>query len=519
MRSTFVTPELEARFELDGFVVLPLLDALEVEDLRAACFELSGEGTGFHADVEQADPATRQRIDERLAPVWRRHLPRVLADHRVFMSSFLVKWPGRDSALYLHNDTTYVDEERFRSVAFWVALDDADDELGNGPLQVAPGSHLLADDYRGTNVVPWYRDQEQEEAIRSTMITVPVAAGDVVVMDNRLIHASAANTTDHPRVAVAGAAIPAEADLLHAVDLGGGLVGLLRVDDRFYATNTPQALAAEPPPGPFFAVVSQTRRGPGPRTAAGADEDQMSRPPGDEGLSRVLARLLQLNHRVVARAWARQPGPVYGASVVPWLPDLEEAWPLVRSEYLVARDTGLRPIPMDLLAGQDFGGDGAWDAFVICHNGGRVEANAERFPKTAAVLDEIPGLRSGGFSVLAPGASIAPHRGANNGVLRTHLGVVVPGAPGAAVLEVGSCRMALEEGRAFSFDDSFLHTARNDAAEERVVLMVETDRPLPRGAELLNRVVQRAFSFTHPQVRGGRRRIDEVDAAVNPGAG
>lgn len=513
MRRTFLDSEHEARFEREGFVVLPLLAADEVAALRRTAMELHPDGSGFQTDVEHSDAATRDRIEALLAPVWARHQPRLLDDHRVFMSSFLVKWPGPDSDLYLHADTTYVDEERFRSLAFWVALDDADDQLGNGPLLVLPGSHLLTEEYRGSNVVPSYRGRDDE--LLAQAVSVPVQAGDVVVMDNRLLHASGPNRASAPRVAVAGATVPAEADLVHVVDVGDGLVGVLRVDDEFYGHTSPQRLAAAPPSGPFVAVVPQMRRtGEGP-TAPGAAPESDSRPPPVRGTGRLLARALGVNHRLVARAWSHQPGPIYGATVAPWLPDLEAAWPEIRQEYDRAQDDGLRPLPMDLLAGADFGADGSWDAFVLCHNGGRVVANVTRFPRTAAVVEAIPGLRAAMFSVLAPGSSIPPHRGANNGVLRAHLGVVVPGPTGAGVLEVGSCRVSWEEGRAFAFDDSFVHAARNEADDERVVLMIEVDRPLPWPARTVNRLAQWAFS-AHPQVRGGQRRIEEVDAAVNP---
>jgi len=514
VRRTFLDEEHERRLGTDGFVVLDLLEPDEVRRLRDGFFALWPEGEGFHTDLERADAATRAAVDALVAPVWDRYLPEVLDDHRVFMSSFLVKWPGPGSDLYVHQDTTYLDEGRFRSVSFWVALDDASPALGNGPLEVAPGSHLWADEYRGSNVVPWHRRHEAE--VRAALTPLTVRAGQVVVMDNRLLHASPANTTTTPRVAVAAAAVPREADLLHAVALDDGLVGLVRVDDAFYATSTPQGLMADPPSGPWFAVVPQLRRAPASETTSpGTDEERDSRPPGADGVGRLLSLVLRANHRRMAAEWADRPGPVYGAETLPWLPDLEAAWPAIRAEYDRVRALGLRPIPMDLLAGDDFGEDGAWDAFVLCHNGGWVADNVARFPETSEWLGRLEGLRAATFSVLGPGARIPPHRGANNGVLRTHLGVVVPGPPGAGVLEVGACRLAWEEGRAFGFDDSYVHAARNDASSERVVLMLETDRP-PRGATgRRNRLVQRAFA-AHPQVRGGHERIREVDAAVNP---
>jgi beta-hydroxylase len=504
VRRTFLDGRHEAALDRDGYVVVPGLAVAEAAGLRDAGLALHPAADGFVTDVEQDDAALRDRVDELLAPLWAEVVPLLLDDHRVFMSSFLLKWPGPASDLYVHRDTTYVDEERFRSVSLWIALDDADPDLDNGPLLVLPGSHR-AEEYRGTNVVPSHRARDDE--LLAAMIPVAVRAGDAVVMDNRLLHASGPNRSDRPRVAVAGAVIPAEAELLHAVAVGEGLVGLVRVDDGFFARTTPRGLAEAPPTGPFVAVVPAVRQGPESGVDAG---DRDSRPPGGGGLNRLLAA----NHRRIARAWADRPGPVYGASTVPALLDLEAAWPEIRAEYEAARDGGLRPLPMDLLAGHEFGADGCWDAFVLRHNGGWIDLNTERFPATTAVLRQLADLRAALFSVLSPGSVIPPHRGANNGVLRLHLGVVVPGELGDSVLEVGTSTVAWEEGRAFAFDDTYVHAARNGSAGERVVLMLEVDRPLPEADARRNRLVQRAFAL-HPQVRGGQARLREVDQAVN----
>lgn len=507
MRRTFADDARETAFARDGYVVLPALAVDEVDRLRGAALELHPDGSGFQTDVESPDAGLRAQVESILAPVWARLLPTVFADHRCFMSSFLVKWPGPGSDLYLHRDTTYVDEDRFRSVSFWLALDDADADLDNGPLLVRPGSHREGAEYRGTNVVPTHRSRDDE--LRASMVAVPVRAGDVVVMDNRLLHGSGPNGSDRPRVAAAAAVVPAEADLVHAVAMDDDLVGLVRVDERFYTGSTPRQLIDEPPAGPWAAVVPVVREG--PDVAATAD-DLDSRPPDGTGLGRLLAA----NHRRVARAWRDRPGPVYGASAVPAILDLEAAWRAIRDEYDTVRAAGVAPLPMDLLAGHQFGADGCWNAFVLRHNAGWEALNTGRFPVTTAILEQIAGLRAALFSVLAPGTRIPPHRGANNGVLRVHLGVQVPGELGRCALDVGRARVSWEEGRAFAFDDTYVHSATNDTDAERVVLMLEVDRPLPPALDRANRLVQRAFAL-HPQVRGGHRRLLEVDAAVNGG--
>ena len=142
-----------------GFALARPDPPIDVDRWRTLALERCGAtGSGFYTDLEQRTPEERAANEQALAPLWADVIPAVLPGHRPFMSSFLVKWPGPDSGLYVHQDSTYVDESVGASFAFWVALDDADDDIGNGPLRVLPGSHLLADEYRGTLVQPWYSE-------------------------------------------------------------------------------------------------------------------------------------------------------------------------------------------------------------------------------------------------------------------------------------------------------------------------------------------------------------------------
>ncbi len=58
--------------------------------------------------------------------------------------------------------------------------------------------------------------------------------------------------------------------------------------------------------------------------------------------------------------------------------------------------------------------------------GHRSDANCRRYPRTDAVSKRIPGLTAAFLSILSPGKHIPPHRGFYSGVLRYHLGLMVP---------------------------------------------------------------------------------------------
>lgn len=229
--------------------------------------------------------------------------------------------------------------------------------------------------------------------------------------------------------------------------------------------------------------------------------------------ARATAALLASAHHVVAGG-LNQPGPFAGLDEAPWLADLEQAYPAIRAEHDAVLARGLRAVPMSMITDDDMALDGSWGATMLRDHAGWIEPNVARFPRTTEVLRAIPGLRTALFSILAPGSTISPHRGPTNGVLRGHLGLVVPGPPGACALRVGAERRAWEEGQAFAFDDSWEHAAHNRTDEPRTSLMVEVERPLPGWRAPLNRANLRLLRL-HPHARGSHQRILEADAALN----
>ena len=129
-----------------------------------------------------------------------------------------------------------------------------------------------------------------------------------------------------------------------------------------------------------------------------------------------------------------------------------------------------------------------------------------RCPKTAALLDSIPGMSTAMFSILTPGTRIAPHRGPFKGVLRYHLGLVVPPDPEHCAIRVAEETRSWQEGRGLVFDDTNEHEAWNETADPRVVLFVDFIKPLRFPASALNRLLLRLAVFT-PYLREGHDNL------------
>jgi beta-hydroxylase len=198
----------------------------------------------------------------------------------------------------------------------------------------------------------------------------------------------------------------------------------------------------------------------------------------------------------------------------PWLPALERDWPEVRAELdrVLARKDEL-PGFQDILA--DVGAvtqDRGWKSFLLIGAGIPLRRNIAQCPRTWRLVSAIPGLSTAMFSIFEPGKELPPHRGPYNGVLRLHLGLIVPDAGDAVAIRVGSRVCRWEEGRALVFDDSFEHEAWNRSDRVRVVLFVDFLRPLRFPANLLNRALL-AFAMRAPFIRDAQRRQERWEAA------
>ncbi len=526
LRTTLRDPALQASLATDGFAVTSFLDADQVREARELFATLdTPAGTGFQTDFERADPRRKQLIHDALTTRWQDPLEQLLDGYRAFMCTFLAKWPGQGSELYLHQDWCYIDERRYRSVVVWVALEDVSTARGNGPLQVLPGSHRVAGEYRGTRTASWYT--HHSEAVTAGLVPVDVQAGQAVIMDNALVHASPDNTTDQVRLAAGLACIPVEAQLLHPVSRGDGTVDRLTVDDQFFRQETP-SLLRDRVPEPWAAtaeVEPECWQDADLRLASrlcgtdllAPDADRPlgpSAPPPVAGppLTRLANRLLALNHQVIS-AQDHHEGAFLDPAELPWVGRLEAAASTITHEYLATQQLGGEEPPLSALAGAELPNVGAWRALLIKDNTGWSDEAVARCPETVAVLRGIPGVRSAMFSTLGPWARIGAHRGPNKGVLRAHLGIVVPEPAHRVDIWAGSERASWEAGRVFVFDDTFEHRVANRTDGWRVSLMVEFDRPLEGASRALNRLVQLSFRW-HPHVRGANTRRAAVQRAL-----
>lgn len=203
------------------------------------------------------------------------------------------------------------------------------------------------------------------------------------------------------------------------------------------------------------------------------------------------ARVLHLTERAVVRSSLVPTTPFLPTETFDWIPALEAEWKTIREELdavLAFRDQlpNFQDISIDQASITD---DDGWKTYFFFAYGFRSEANCARCPRTAALLEGIPGLTTAFFSILSPGKHIPEHRGPWRGVLRYHLALKVPEPASAAGITVGGETAHWAEGRSLLFDDGYEHWAWNDTDGVRVVLFADVVRPLRPPADQVNRAL------------------------------
>ena len=190
----------------------------------------------------------------------------------------------------------------------------------------------------------------------------------------------------------------------------------------------------------------------------------------------------------------------------PWCKELEANWRTIRKELdevLIHREDlpNFQDISPDQkhLAKED-----KWKTFFFFAYGLQVPANSARCPETAKLLQAVPGAKTAFFSILAPHMHIPAHCGPYKGVIRYHLGLIVPKPESECRIRVGETIAHWEEGKTLLFDDTFEHEVWNDTDGLRVVLFMDVLRPLPFFVGLLNRTIIKAIAAS-PFVRDAKK--------------
>jgi ornithine lipid ester-linked acyl 2-hydroxylase len=236
-----------------------------------------------------------------------------------------------------------------------------------------------------------------------------------------------------------------------------------------------------------------------------------------EGIKRNVLRpmLLGMGKAIAPFSTVGNP-PVFPNSKFPWTSILEENAAEIRKELdqvLLFNESlpNLQDIQMEQKV---ITTDNKWKTFFFYGFGKRAEQNCALCPKTAAALEQIPGLLTAFFSILHPKKHIPAHHGLFKGIVRTHLGLVIPGKEDECRMRLHNQTLHWQEGKAFVFDDTYRHEVWNDSDGIRVVLLIDTIRPFKKPFSSINKgIINLIIGSSHVKEAVGHHR--EWEAKFN----
>jgi hypothetical protein len=236
MRRVLIDDQLENTFAQQGYAVVPLLSAVEVEtltELFAKHREKFNEP--FHTSHFSKDRDYKWDVNNTIVDVLQPKLKDILFDYLPIFGNFMVKLPDPEVLMPLHADWAYVNEATSRSVSVWVPLVDTDEH--NGCLGVVPQSHTLVNAVRGPLIRQSSRDHELEWS-NELGVLLPMKAGQAVIYDHGLLHYSPANASGVARPAINLSLVPNGEEIIHyCMPEGANQIEIYRVNDASFYIN------------------------------------------------------------------------------------------------------------------------------------------------------------------------------------------------------------------------------------------------------------------------------------------
>jgi hypothetical protein len=231
-----VNKKLNLSLASDGYITFPFLNTSEIEILKDIYYTTHSENPKkFYASTHSPDFHFRRKISDQLTSVINSELSKHLINFRLLGAAFVVKPPLGHANLEPHQDWNLVDETIARSFNLWIPLVDVNSN--NGAMYVLPKSHFKLPAFRGPNISSLLKDFHS--LIWKNMNVINMTAGEALLYDHALIHASRANRSNSIRIGIVFGIIPKNADMLLYFNNNDNIQAY-HCDPNFFLSHNPQ---------------------------------------------------------------------------------------------------------------------------------------------------------------------------------------------------------------------------------------------------------------------------------------
>lgn len=233
----FRNRELNDALFREGYVTLPFLNPKEVEKLKQIFWNYHteiNEAEGLYVSSHCMDDEVTQKMSNEIQEVFKQSIEKHIENGMTLGGTFISKPPHQIEPLQPHQDWSIVDESRFRSFTIWIPLEDTNDE--NGCIYVLPKSHEYVRGYRHITIPSVFGQIYGE--VWNYMVPVHLKAGEAIVFDHAVGHASKPNTTSRIRIAATHSLISRNPEMRFYWNNNGVVEEYIGENDYY---NTPEA--------------------------------------------------------------------------------------------------------------------------------------------------------------------------------------------------------------------------------------------------------------------------------------
>ncbi len=162
----------------------------------------------------------------------------------------------------------------------------------------------------------------------------------------------------------------------------------------------------------------------------------------------------------------------YSPSIFPELQPLVDNWERMRDEILqyekqmgIVKEMDSHAPPTNT--------EKQWSLTYLINYLWMFHKNLERFPVIADVVNQIPNAVFATISILPPHTDILPHCGNTNGIVRAHIGLIIPVPAPTCAIKVGDETHGWQEGGLLTFTIVNRHAAWNRSEHRRYIVIVD----------------------------------------------
>lgn len=241
----FKDGSLQALYEEQGYVKIPFLNKEEVAFLTKKHEELmTTKKESFHTSLISENVHVKIKINEVVSQIFAPKLHSIFINVKPVIASFLTKEKGVTGKVDAHQDWTFVDETKFRSLHIWCPLIATNSKNGN--LEVLPRSHKLPCIPRCSplSYAP-YKDVDCVAFVEKNLKAEPTQVGEAIIYDSSLIHFSPPNFTNVKRIAASMLVIPEQAEALLFFAKNDTTATAYKIDTKFLIEYTASSIPNE----------------------------------------------------------------------------------------------------------------------------------------------------------------------------------------------------------------------------------------------------------------------------------